>query len=224
MLAQETMVMNTPEFPKFPSTPEEIKAASEKVMNFWIGACSPMWVPFFAASSFGLSTWMMSGALAKGMDGESPYSHLPKGFTDAMSMHYSWYKAEENAAHIMEEVKDAAKVPMQMALEAEDAFIDAIKDGKDMATKTSDAVTEATKANLEAVEDVQAKAAEIVEDTQSAVMASVEDGKAAVSETVEAATDAAPAAGDLPEMVVEPAFQPVAKPVNKKKSAPKKPD
>lgn len=53
--------------PKFPpvATPEEIKAASEKVVNFWVGALSPMWVPFWAASSFGLSAWAMTQNLAK---------------------------------------------------------------------------------------------------------------------------------------------------------------
>jgi len=53
--------------PKFPATPEEIKAASEKAMNFWVGALSPMWVPFWAASSFGLGAWAMSQNVTKKM-------------------------------------------------------------------------------------------------------------------------------------------------------------
>ena len=52
--------------PKFPATPEEVKAASEKVVNFWVGALSPMWVPFWAASSFGLGAWAMTQSLGKG--------------------------------------------------------------------------------------------------------------------------------------------------------------
>ena len=51
--------------PKFPATPEEVKAASEKVVNFWVGALSPMWVPFWAASSFGLSAWAVTQNLSK---------------------------------------------------------------------------------------------------------------------------------------------------------------
>lgn len=51
--------------PKFPATPEEVKAASEKVVNFWVGALSPMWVPFWAASSFGLGAWAMTQSLGK---------------------------------------------------------------------------------------------------------------------------------------------------------------
>jgi hypothetical protein len=51
--------------PKFPATPEEVKAASEKVVNFWVGALSPMWVPFWAASGFGLSAWAMTQSLSK---------------------------------------------------------------------------------------------------------------------------------------------------------------
>ncbi len=51
--------------PKFPATPEEVKAASEKVVNFWVGALSPMWVPFWAASSFGLGAWAMTQSLSR---------------------------------------------------------------------------------------------------------------------------------------------------------------
>ena len=51
--------------PKFPATPEEVKVASEKVVNFWVGALSPMWVPFWAASSFGLGAWAMTQSLSK---------------------------------------------------------------------------------------------------------------------------------------------------------------
>jgi hypothetical protein len=51
--------------PKFPATPEEVKAASEKVVNFWVGALSPMWVPFWAASSFGLGAWAMTQSLTR---------------------------------------------------------------------------------------------------------------------------------------------------------------
>ncbi|MDV6333096.1 hypothetical protein [Asticcacaulis sp. 201] len=59
--------MTDPEPTKFATvpTPEEMKAASEKVMNFWVGALSPMWVPFWAASSFGLSAWAMTQSLGK---------------------------------------------------------------------------------------------------------------------------------------------------------------
>ena len=52
--------------PKFPMmtpplmTPEDMQKASEKAINFWVGALSPMWVPFWAASSFGLGAWAMT--------------------------------------------------------------------------------------------------------------------------------------------------------------------
>ncbi|MEI9902688.1 MAG: hypothetical protein WDN06_00895 [Asticcacaulis sp.] len=39
------------ELPKISlATPEDYKQASEKAMNFWVGALSPLWAPFFAAS------------------------------------------------------------------------------------------------------------------------------------------------------------------------------
>lgn len=63
------LTMTDMESPKFPfATPEDIKAASEKALNFWVGALSPMWVPFMAASSFGLGAWAVTRGLAKGGD------------------------------------------------------------------------------------------------------------------------------------------------------------
>ncbi|OYW82532.1 MAG: hypothetical protein B7Z26_03020, partial [Asticcacaulis sp. 32-58-5] len=38
--------------------------ASERMVNFWMGAMSPMWVPFWAATSMGISAWSVSQALA----------------------------------------------------------------------------------------------------------------------------------------------------------------
>ncbi|MEI9905905.1 MAG: hypothetical protein WDN06_19825 [Asticcacaulis sp.] len=60
---------------KFPFwAPEDIQQSSEKAMNFWVGALSPYWVPFWAASGFGLGAWAMSRNL---MQGEGLLQNLP---------------------------------------------------------------------------------------------------------------------------------------------------
>jgi len=53
---------------KTAATPQDMKQASEKVVNFWVGALSPMWVPFWAATSFGMGAWAVSQSLGKSED------------------------------------------------------------------------------------------------------------------------------------------------------------
>ncbi|MFT3996717.1 MAG: hypothetical protein QM667_04855 [Asticcacaulis sp.] len=131
--------MTQSDLPKFSfPTPEEMKTATERLTHLWVGACSPLWVPFFAATSFGVSTWMMTGAAARGAVGSDLYKDLPNGFVDMMSLRHSWYKAGEDAAQVLgevnEAVREAAVAPVMLAIEAEDAVIDAF-------TETVEAVT-----------------------------------------------------------------------------------
>ncbi|UDF02611.1 hypothetical protein [Asticcacaulis sp. AND118] len=107
-------------------TSEEMKSATERLTNFWIGACSPMWVPFFAATSFGVSAWMLTGAAARGATGNDLYKDLPKGFVDMMSLRQSWYKASEEAAHVIEDVNEVVRDAAAAAIEAESAVIEAL--------------------------------------------------------------------------------------------------
>ncbi len=83
--------MSEPSLPKFPATPEEIKAASEKAMNFWVGALSPMWVPFWAASSFGLGAWAVSQSMSKTLgEGLAGPDLLRKDMTGFGAMTTKW--------------------------------------------------------------------------------------------------------------------------------------
>jgi hypothetical protein len=40
--------------------PDDVKKASERMMNLWMGAMSPLWAPFWAASSFGVGMWALA--------------------------------------------------------------------------------------------------------------------------------------------------------------------
>jgi hypothetical protein len=114
--------------PKFPATPEEVKAASEKVVNFWVGALSPMWVPFWAASSFGLSAWAVTQNLSKT---EGLLKDMPQmadmagkwpGFTGVWGAAAARAEAAEKAAE-----KTAEAVVEAVAVEPKVAFDPVIK-------------------------------------------------------------------------------------------------
>lgn len=152
------LTMTQSDLPQYPfPTSEEMKSATERLTNFWIGACSPMWVPFFAATSFGVSAWMLTGAAARGATGSDLYKDLPKGFVDMMSLRQSWYKASEDAAHVMEDVneavREAAVSPVMAAIKAEDAMIGALSDTVTPA-KTPAPVETPTPAKAVSIEDV----------------------------------------------------------------------
>ncbi len=46
--------------------PEDVRQTTEKVMNFWAGALSPYWAPFWAASGLGLGVWAAGRAFRQG--------------------------------------------------------------------------------------------------------------------------------------------------------------
>lgn len=113
------------------ATPEDIKEAAEKLTHFWIGAFSPLWVPFFAATSVGLGSWALSSALApiKPRDNDA-YGALPRTFTDALTAQYGWLKSSEPSANMLEEaaeaVNDAAGTQARHVIESQDAIVDAV--------------------------------------------------------------------------------------------------
>lgn len=195
------LTMTQSDLPPFSlPTSEEMKSATERLTHFWIGACSPMWVPFFAATSFGVSAWMLSGVPARRVGGGDLYKDLPKGFVDMMSLRQTWFKASEEAAHVLEEVSDAVReaavAPVMAAIEVEDAVVDAFTELSEPVEIEPLPVSEFTAAPAPEMDTVEAMETEIVP----------------------APFDAEAAEDVLPEPVVEPAFEPV--PVVK--SAPKR--
>lgn len=54
--------------------PEDVRQTTEKVMNFWTGALSPYWAPFWAASGLGLGVWAAGRAF---MQGDALLQELP---------------------------------------------------------------------------------------------------------------------------------------------------
>lgn len=108
---------------------EDFREASEKFSYLWIGAFSPLWAPFFAATSFGLGGWALLNALSAGRQ-NSAFGALPRSFTDALSAQYGWLKSSEAPAQILEEtagaVTEAAATGARQIVETQDAVVDAV--------------------------------------------------------------------------------------------------
>jgi hypothetical protein len=46
------------DMPNFtPSSPEDVREAQKKALNLWVGAMSPLWAPFWLASTVGIGVW-----------------------------------------------------------------------------------------------------------------------------------------------------------------------
>ncbi|MGA9659197.1 MAG: hypothetical protein WBQ60_08890 [Asticcacaulis sp.] len=145
----------TPKFPPI-ATPEEVKAASEKVMNFWVGALSPMWVPFWAASSFGLSAWAATQSLAKGegLMKDMPMAGKWPGFDGVWGKTMSPAEAEEAVEEAVAPVAEATEAAEADVAETLEAVVDSVVDATVTVTEEAGALKQA------AVEAVEAETAE----------------------------------------------------------------
>ena len=192
--------------PKFPATPEEIKAASEKVMNFWVGALSPMWVPFWAASGFGLSAWAMTQNLSKN---EGLLKDMPQmGDVAAKWPGFGGVWGAAARTEAAEPMVDAAKSAMEAAPKAAKAAADKTVD------MLSDTATTATEAAGDAVEEA---AGAVVKAVKSAP-----EPKVAFDPVIEAPVAISDAAVAAPAVLKATASKVEPKPIAKAVSAVKK--
>ena len=199
--------------PKFPATPEEIKAASEKVMNFWVGALSPMWVPFWAASGFGLSAWAMTQNLSKN-------EGLLKDMPQMGDMAGKWpgfggiwgaaaNRTEATMQDTTEPMVDAAKSVMEAAPKAAEAAAD----------KTVDILSDTAESAIGAAGDAVEKAASTV----VKAVKSAPEPKVAFDPVIEAPVAISDAAVEAPAVLKAMAPKVEPKPIAKAVSAVKKP-
>jgi hypothetical protein len=163
----EMLSMTNYPTPKFPTlaTPEEVKAASEKVMNFWVGALSPMWVPFWAASGFGLSAWAMTQSLTKS---EGVLKDMPQmaDMAGKWPGFGAWSATKAEAA-----VTAGAEAVAEMT----EPVIKAAKSAAIAAPKTAAATTGKVMDNASDLAETSVKAAEeAVEKSAGTVVAAVE--------------------------------------------------
>jgi hypothetical protein len=175
--------------------PDDVKKASERMMNLWMGAMSPFWAPFWAASSFGVGMW----ALARQM---KPAEGLMDDMkSDAWLGLFKSWGLEAGELH-----EKAVEAVVQTTHKAEAASEAATERVVEAQTTAGDAVTEVAEVVQTGAEDASAATAEIAETAASDI-----------ADTMATAVAAAPE----PVVTPEPPVQP--KPIARSVSAQRKP-
>ncbi len=181
------------------ATPDDVKQLSQKALNIWVGAMSPLWAPFWAASSFGLGVWALTQSLTKA-EGlrDLPLASQWPGFSG------TW--AKEALQVVADPVAAATEVVEPVAETVSEAVAEA-------PTKAVEAVEAVAEEPAKAVEAVETAAAEVVAEATPLIDPVTE--VPVVPEVVESIAEA-PAVAELAEPVVEAVEVAAAKPVTPK--------
>ena len=193
------------------ATPEDVKAVTAQALNIWTGALSPLWLPFWAATTVGVGIWTFGQALKRTLGG------LTVETDTALLTKWPGFALPLQAAKAIEET--AAPAVAEAVAVAEEAPKAAVKTAK----KATEAVAEAI-APVEAVEPVAAETVEKVADavTETAaesVEATADIAETATSETaatLDAVIDPATEAPVVPEVAEEAAETDLFKPLSAK--------
>lgn len=173
------------------ATPDDVRQTSEKAINIWVGAFSPLWVPFLTATAAGLGFWSMSQAMKRSLgfasltaDTVAPDAHLFAkwpGFALPFVTPWSrgWGAVVEDADSIVELTHEALSAPLQIAFETEEKLEEAVTEAVATAHESPDLLTPKTDDLFSVADTAAAKAAD------QAVEAATE----AVEKTVELAAD-----------------------------------
>lgn len=140
-----------------------VQQASERVTNFWMGALSPMWVPFWAATSFGISAWSVAQAMSATKTVGSEGGFKPLGFVNP------WLPNASALNTVMAEtesaIRDTQRAAMKMMMEAEEVAAEAVERMPHPDIKPAFVPDAAVEAVSEAVKPVLPSAAAAAMDT-----------------------------------------------------------
>ncbi|HWU51007.1 MAG TPA: hypothetical protein VN042_14075 [Asticcacaulis sp.] len=95
--------------------PDDVKKASERMVNLWMGAMSPLWAPFWAASSFGVGMWALARnvkpaeSLMDDMKSDAWLGLFKSWGLEAGELHEKAVEAVEQASHEAPVAPDAAE-------------------------------------------------------------------------------------------------------------------
>ncbi|WP_443750509.1 hypothetical protein [Asticcacaulis solisilvae] len=190
------------------ATPDDVRQASEKAFHIWLGAFSPLWAPFMAATATGLGFWSMSQAMKNSLgftalEPLGPGTHLFAkwpGFALPFATPWSkgWGEVAEEADRIAELTHDSFSAPMQIAFEAEEKLEEAIEEAIATAQHSVDVLTPRAGDLFPVAETANRAAAEAVTKTAATTVETVEtvaDANANLAEdvasTAELASDTA---------------------------------
>ncbi len=210
------------------ATPDDVRLASEKAFHIWLGAFSPLWAPFMAATATGLGFWSATQIMKRSLGFASaemltPDTHLFAqwpGFALPLATPWtrSWGETAEEADRIAELTHDSLSAPIQIAFEAEEKLEEAIEEAIASAHETVDvlmpkaddlfsAAETANRATAQAVTETAAVAAEAVENTADASVNLAEEtadkAATAVDTGAEAAETAAKAMAETTEKAAD---------------------
>lgn len=200
------------------ATPEDFKQASERAMNLWIGALSPMWVPFMAASAFGMSAYVAGKTLQKDLVGDLPLAPRWPGFAPMWGQMgvapdftpQAFEQAIVDAAQAVEDVVAPVEAAMETMVKATmSTFTDATADVAGDTEVVAHAVTEAAAETVVAPEVLPVEVAP-VETVAAPVLAEPVVTKPVAPKAI---------AKDL--AVAKPATKSTPKPTAKPKAQPK---
>jgi len=201
------------------ATPDDVRLASERALNIWLGAFSPLWAPFVAATATGLGFWSMSQAMKRslgfaGMEGLTPDTHLFArwpGFALPFATPWSkgWGDVAQDADRIAELTHDSLSAPIQIAFEAEEKLEEAIEEAIATAHESLDLLAPMTDDLFPVVEAANAVPAQVITPAAEAVVEAKKKIGAAATEaaktTVKAEKKAADTAAEVTETAVETA-------------------
>ncbi len=157
------------------ASPEETRAAQEKALNLWVGATSPLWAPFWLASTVGVGLWAAGQSFKRAQEAISAVPASFGAWTGVAS-------PTDVAGTVQTMVDDGLIAPMQAA-------------GKAIQDMTT-AVTPSPQAIADQMKTVGDEAEAAAEKTAAAVTRTFET---ATAETVAAADVATDAGSLLPE-------------------------
>lgn len=131
--------------------PEDVKAASERLMNLWVGAMSPLWVPFWAASSVGVGLWAVMRNLkpAEGLLAEMPvdgWSSLFRSWgLEAGELHGKAVEAVESVTHTQTSaVETSIDATETVAEAAATAMSETAAEATEVASEVANTIVETT--------------------------------------------------------------------------------
>lgn len=174
--------------------PDDVKKASERMMNLWMGAMSPLWAPFWAASSFGVGMWALARnvkpaeGLMDDMKSDAWLGLFKSWGLEAGELHEKAVEAVEQASHEAPDVAEAVAATQETVSES--------------MAEAADVAAEAAQSLSEAAPEIAKSASVVTEDAPA---------------PVEALTEA------VSEPVVKPAPSAQPKPIARAVSAQRKP-
>lgn len=174
------------------AAPEAFQEAAQKAVNFWVGAASPLWAPFWAAASVGVGVWTVSQGFTRTLGGTLYDRDLP------LVVKWPGFMAPPAPERLTEATVEALEAPVELAEQAASPVVEAVEA---VAETVGTSVIEAAESAVEAVSEPAKVVAEASEDTISAfepakVIEAEEKAEEAVSQVVAETDETAVAAAE----------------------------